>query len=41
MYYNHGISLYRLSKRTASDVKQELIYIVRVKILKAVEVELK
>ena len=27
MYYNHGISLHGLSKRTALDVKQESIIV--------------
>ena len=29
MYYNHGIYLHGLSKRTALDVKQELIIIIK------------
>ena len=31
MYYNYGISLHGLSKRTASDIKQELIIIIILK----------
>ena len=31
LYYNHGIHLHGLSKRTASDIKQELIIIINYK----------
>ena len=30
MYYKHGIYLYRLSKRTALDIKQELTIIITI-----------